>query len=109
MGACPSLPNVVPAEVPAPVCAGCRVCGKSMTTTAPLGFCCRVVAGQLGLPLVPLGAWSEYRVGDRAHHRLRAYKAAPSVEVRERCIAELVRVLDGWAAGPGARLALTRG
>lgn len=63
MGACPSLPNVVPAEVPAPVCAGCCVCGKSMTTTAPLGFCCRVGAGQFGRPLVPLGAWSEYRGG----------------------------------------------
>ena len=47
-------------------------------------FCCRTVAGQLGLPLVPLVALSEYRVGDRQHLRLRAYKDAAVAEVRDR-------------------------
>jgi hypothetical protein len=73
----------------------------------PVCFCCRTVAGQLHLPLVPVVALTEYRVGDATHRRLRAYKDAPVAEARERCRAELVAelarrydhastVLEGW-------------
>jgi predicted amidophosphoribosyltransferase len=59
----------------------------------PVCFCCRTLAGQLHLPLVPLVALTEYRVGDPTHRRLRAYKDAPVAEDRERCRAELVAEL----------------
>jgi predicted amidophosphoribosyltransferase len=71
-------------------------------------FCCRTVAGQLGLPLVPVVALTEYRVGDPAHRRLRAYKDAPVAELRERSRSELVRELAArWTDpvdGPTVRL-----
>jgi predicted amidophosphoribosyltransferase len=54
------------------------------------------VAGQLRLPLVPLLALTEYRVGDATHRRLRAYKDAPVAEARELCRAELVAELARW-------------
>ena len=61
-------------------------------------FCCRVVAGQLGLPLVPVVALCEYRVGDEVHRRLRAYKDAPLAEERAGCRRRLVADLAGaWA------------
>ena len=71
-------------------------------------FCCRTVATQLGLPLVPVVALSEYRVGDGAHRRLRAYKDAPQAEVRETSrralVAELARGCADPVHGPTARL-----
>lgn len=90
---------------------GCRVCGRAAShddaARFPVCFCCRTVSGQLRLPLVPLMALSEYRVGDGTHRRLRAYKDAPVVEDRDRCRAELVAELARWCAdadAEGARL-----
>ena len=78
----------------------CQVCGRRIGIPIPVCFCCRTVASQLGLPLVPLCALSEYRVGDQDHHRLRAYKDAPVAEVRAWCRGELVAVLARWCARP---------
>jgi len=90
---------------PSPTAAGaaCRVCGRTVAHGLPVCFCCRTVADQLALPLVPLVAVSEYRVGDRVHRRLRGYKDAPVTEVRDRCRGELVAELATWLArhGPG--------
>jgi hypothetical protein len=67
-------------------------------------FCCRTVSAQLGLPLVRLVALCEYRVGDRTHRRLRAYKDAASTEVRTASRRELAEGLARWerAGGPDA-------
>jgi predicted amidophosphoribosyltransferase len=54
------------------------------------------VATQLGLPLVPVVALFEYRVGDRRHHLLRGYKDAPVAEARERGRRHLVAELARW-------------
>jgi len=74
----------------------------------PVCFCCGTVAAQLRLPLVPLVALSEYRVGDRTHRRLRAYKDGPVSESRDRSravlVAELARALVDPRSGPVARL-----
>ena len=78
----------------------CPVCGRVVHGTGPVCFCCRTVAAQLGLPLVPLVPLCEYRVGDRVHRRLRAYKDSPVVEVRTRSHATLVADLARWCADP---------
>jgi hypothetical protein len=70
----------------------------------PVCFCCRTVADQLALPLVPLVAVSEYRVGDRVHRQLRGYKDAPVTEIRDRCRRELVVEVTSWLAGHGPGL-----
>ena len=76
------------------------VCGRTTGGPSVVCFCCRTVAGQLGLPLVPLVALTEYRVGDRAHRRLRAYKDAPVAEVRDRSRSALVTELADRCADP---------
>jgi hypothetical protein len=86
----------------------CRVCGRTVARGDPVCFCCRSVAAQLALPLVPLVAVTEYRVGDRVHRRLRGYKDAPVAEVRDRCRSGLVEELTGWldvlGSGLGGRV-----
>ena len=96
---------------PPPAADRCDVCGRAVrggpAGRVPVCFCCRTVAGQLGLPLVPLVALSEYRVGDRQHLRLRAYKDAAVAEVRDRHRTALVRALARSCAasdGPLGRL-----
>ncbi len=93
--------------------AGCRICGRTCGRAAgpnrevgrlPVCFCCRTLAGQLHLPLVPLVALTEYRVGDATHRRLRDYKDAPVAEVRELCRAELVAELARRCADPSTDL-----
>ena len=79
----------------------CRVCGRAHVAIGPLCFCCRTVAAQLRLPLVPLVALTEYRVGDRSHRRFRAYKDAPVSEVRARCRGALVDGLARWVDAHG--------
>ena len=103
------LTNVGPQPSAGPALARpCPICGRATPATAPVCFCCRTVAGQLGLALVPLVALCEYRVGDRTHRRLRAYKDAPVAEVRNRCRSGLVTELAARCAdpvdGPTARL-----
>jgi hypothetical protein len=80
----------------------CRVCDRTVLGTAAVCFCCRTVATQLRLPLVPLAALVEYRVGDRDHHRLRAYKDAGAPELRERCLRALTADLATACARPGS-------
>lgn len=109
MHACPPTPSH-PEWDPA---AGtrCPVCGRGIRTPVggrePLCFCCRTVAAQLRLPLVPLVALSEFRVGDRSHRRLRWYKDGPVAEARDRSrcqlVAELARAVAD-TAGPTVRL-----
>ncbi len=88
----------------APSTGRCRVCARSTPADIPVCFCCRVVAEQLGLPLVPLVAQVEYRVGDRIHHRLRAYKDDPVLDVRAQCRSHLVDDLSRWLAVRGRLL-----
>jgi predicted amidophosphoribosyltransferase len=92
---------------------GCRVCGRTYGRAAgpdrdagrlPVCFCCRTLAGQLHLPLVPVMALTEYRVGDATHRLLRDYKDAPVAEARERCRVELVAELARRCADPSADL-----
>jgi predicted amidophosphoribosyltransferase len=94
---------------------GCKVCGRAVpewgSGRLPVCFCCRTVADQLGVPLVPLVPLTEYRVGDATHRRLRAYKDAPVAEARELCrvklVAELARRYDDALTGLGAWTVVT--
>jgi hypothetical protein len=81
------------------------VCGGAVHGRPPVCFCCRLVARQLGLPLVPLVVLGEYRVGDADHRRLRGYKDAPTAAARERFGSELVDDLTDWLAANGRNLA----
>ncbi len=105
MRACPSAPT---ASHRLSDGARCLVCARVVHGTGPVCFCCRTVASQLRLPLVPLVALTEYRVGDRAHRRLRAYKDASVVEAREASRRELVADLAcgcaEWSDGAPKRL-----
>jgi predicted amidophosphoribosyltransferase len=92
------------ATVETVVGADCRVCGRTVVGDLPVCFCCRTVADQLALPLVPLVAVCEYRVGDRVHRRLRDYKDAAVPEVRDRCRRELAAGLGEWLAERGTGL-----
>ena len=80
----------------------CAVCGRSHYGRGPLCFCCRTVADQLRLPLVPVVTQCEYRVGGRVHHRLRAYKDGSSAEVRAACRRVLAGGLTRWVARRGS-------
>jgi hypothetical protein len=78
-------------------------------------FCCRLVAGQLGLPLVRTVVVREYRVGDDVHRCLRGYKDAPTAgardRLRRRVAADLASWIDrhddGLGAGLGPWVAVT--
>lgn len=99
MRTCPTVASHPPvAPPPRP----CPVCGRTTRGTTPVCYCCRTVSGQLGLPLVPLVALAEYRIGDRTHRRLRAYKDAAVAEVRDRSRSELVTELAARCADPVA-------
>ena len=55
----------------------CRVCEGPTRGRFALCYCCRVLVRQLQMPLVPMVAVADYRVGDALHRRLRGYKDAP--------------------------------
>lgn len=76
--------------------ASCSICGRSVQLSRTVCFCCRLAARQLGLPLVPMVALREYRVGDADHRRLRGYKDALSAARREQYRGELVDGLAAW-------------
>ncbi len=80
----------------------CTVCGRLVSGTAAVCFCCRVLAGQLGLPLVRLTAVVTYRLGDRTHRLLRGYKDDPAGESRAAYSSELAALLSAWLASSGA-------
>ena len=67
-------------------------------------YCCRVLVRQLKMPLVPMVAVADYRIGDALHRRLRGYKDAPVAEARRTCIAQLGSLLDSWFEASGPRL-----
>jgi len=88
--------------VPAP---SCRVCGRSVVRPSAVCFCCRLVARQLGLPLVPTVVVADYRLGDRRHAGLRGYKDAPTAALRERFRQEVTDVLAAWLEANAVTLA----
>ena len=53
---------------------------------------------QLRMPLAPVLAIAEYRLGDGLHRRLRGYKDAPVAEARHACAAELAGRVRSWLA-----------
>ncbi len=91
---------LLPSPPPADDGPACRVCRRGVAAGHGLCFCCRRVAGQLGLPLVPVVALCEYRVGDRTHQLLRGYKDAPVAEARAACRRRLAAELGGAVAQP---------
>ena len=87
----------------------CTVCGRSPCGAAAVCFCCRVLAGQLGLPLVRLTAVVTYRLGDRTHRLLRGYKDDPAGGSRAAYRGELAALLSAWLASSGAVFAAREG
>lgn len=77
----------------------CPVCERPARGEFALCYCCGVVVRQLHLPLVPLCAVAQYRVGDALHRRLRGYKDAREASVRRDHRRRLVRMLECWLAG----------
>jgi adenine/guanine phosphoribosyltransferase-like PRPP-binding protein len=51
---------------------------------------------QLQLPLAPVVAMADYRIGDGLHRRLRGYKDAPRAEDRRRFAEELGGMAERW-------------
>src|ERR1700722_12342009 len=82
----------------------CRVCGGPAPAGFAHCFCCATLVRQLGMPLVPVVAVADYRVGDPMHRRLRGYKDAPVAEARETCAAHLAALVRAWMAGHRAQL-----
>lgn len=84
----------------------CRFCEAHTSPAFALCFCCATLVRQLQMPLVPLVAAVEFRLGDAMHRRLRGYKDAPVAELRSACTVQLAALLDGWLTSgpPPARL-----
>jgi adenine/guanine phosphoribosyltransferase-like PRPP-binding protein len=61
----------------------CHVCGRATPTGFVHCFCCATLVRRLQLPLAPVEALADYRIGDRMHRRLRGYKDAPVGDVRQ--------------------------
>jgi adenine/guanine phosphoribosyltransferase-like PRPP-binding protein len=83
---------------------GCSVCGGPTRTGFTCCFCCSTLVRQLQLPLAPVVAMAEYRVGDPLHRRLRGYKDAPVAEVRRDHAHRLAGLAEAWMAAHGRRL-----
>ncbi|MGH9080298.1 MAG: hypothetical protein ACRDYE_09550 [Acidimicrobiales bacterium] len=80
----------------------CRVCEAPATAPFALCFCCATLVRQLQMPLVPLVAVTDYRMGDVMHRRLRGYKDGPVAEVRAACTVRLASMLEAWLATAGS-------
>lgn len=80
---------------------GCRVCGRPTHGAFVLCYCCTSLVDQLQMPLAPLVAMVEYRIGDRMHRRLRGYKDAPVGEARTRYAAQLASMVECWMTAHG--------
>jgi hypothetical protein len=91
------VPDVVDGAV-------CRVCEGPTPARFAVCYCCEVLVRQLQIPLVPIVAVTNYRIGDEMHRRLRGYKDAPVAEARHACAAQLAATLDAWLAVSGSRL-----
>ncbi len=90
--------------LPAFEMAVCRVCGGRAHAAFAHCFCCATLVGQLQMPLTPLVAMADYRVGGGLHRRLRGYKDAPVAEVRQACAAALAGTVRRWMAVNRPRL-----
>jgi predicted amidophosphoribosyltransferase len=82
----------------------CPVCGSPTHPRFALCFCCHATARQLQLPLTPVAAMTEYRLGDALHGHLRGYKDAALPEARRVHTAHLVALLRSWMAADLTRL-----
>ena len=86
----------------------CRVCAAPVAAPFALCYCCDALVRQLQMPLVPVVAVAEYRLGDDLHRRLRAYKDSPVAEDRAACTEQLAAMLGAWLVSgrtrPGTRL-----
>jgi len=82
----------------------CRVCQGPAPADFAHCFCCATLVRQLRMPLVPVVAVADYRVGDPMHRRLRGYKDAPVAEARETCAARLGDLVRVWMAANRAQL-----
>lgn len=82
----------------------CRVCDGPTHTGFALCFCCTTLVRQLQMPLVPVAAVADYRVGDEMHRQLRGYKDAPVDETRRACAAELAGLIGPWMVANQERL-----
>jgi hypothetical protein len=56
------------------------------------------------MPLVPVVAVAEYRIGDRQHRLLRGYKDAPVGEARRRYTGQLTTATASWLMANQARV-----
>ena len=74
------------------------------TPGSPTASAAPPLVRQLQMPLAPVVAMAEYRVGDRLHRRLRGYKDAPVAEARHACAAELAGLVGRWMAANPTRL-----
>jgi adenine/guanine phosphoribosyltransferase-like PRPP-binding protein len=84
--------------VTAPSAPRCCICRAPTRLPYPLCFCCATVARQLRLPLVPVAAVADYRLGDPLHRCLRGYKDAPLAEARRVHVLRLQAMLGAWVA-----------
>lgn len=82
----------------------CRLCGAPTRAGFGCCYCCAVLVRQLRMPLVPVVAVADYRVGDRLHHLLRGYKDGASAGDRARDTRVLAHRVERWLAGHGDRL-----
>jgi predicted amidophosphoribosyltransferase len=78
--------------------ARCGVCGRPNRRGFARCFCCTTIVEQLALPLAPVVAMTEYRIGDRMHGLLRGYKDAPSAEARMARRTALATLVELWLA-----------
>jgi predicted amidophosphoribosyltransferase len=76
--------------------ATCRVCGRLHSGGFALCFCCATIVEQLRMPLVPVVAMADYRIGDRLHRLLRGYKDAPSPAARHARTSALAALVELW-------------
>lgn len=72
----------------------CRVCARSTPAGFAHCFCCATLVRRLQMPLVPVEALIDYRMGDRMHRRLRGYKDAPVADVRRAHARALAAVVE---------------
>jgi hypothetical protein len=81
----------------------CPVCGVPIPSSAAAGpcFCCRTVARQLRVPLVPLVSVVTAARRGASARRLRAYKDSPVAEHRSEVAAALVDLVRRWLAAGG--------
>ena len=74
----------------------CRVCTGPSHVGFAVCYCCSVLIRQLHMPLTPVVAVADYRIGDDMHRHLRGYKDAPVGEARRAHVEKLTGLIDDW-------------